>query len=183
MSELLQSLKCSQCGGGPLTDNGDGSIACPFCGSTFAHPERVCPRCESVNEPGVLECTACGQTLQEPCVRCGTLNWVNASYCKRCGVALNILEHIAARRAEGDGERIRRLQAAAGKIKEETERSSHERLNKMWAQERERLEMLAKNKAEQQRQERIIVAIMAVAVVTVILVVIVLAVTSRLGLR
>ena len=76
MSDVLQSLKCSQCGGGPLTDNGDGTIACPFCGSTFAHPERVCPRCETVNEPDVRQCVSCGQTLQEPCVRCGALNLV-----------------------------------------------------------------------------------------------------------
>ena len=182
MSDILQSLTCSQCGGGPLTDQGNGSIACPYCGATFAHPERVCPRCETINEPGVRECTACGQTLQEPCVRCGTLNWVNATYCKRCGTALNILEHIAARRAESDGDRLRRLQAEAGKIKEETERSSHERLDKLWAQEHARLETLAKNKAEQQRQERIIVTIVTVAVAAVILAVVVLAVMSRLGL-
>ena len=183
MNETLKSFTCSQCGGGPLSDNGDGSLTCPFCGSTFAHPERVCPRCETINELGVHECIACGQTLQEPCVRCGALNWVNATYCKRCGAALNILEHIAARRAEGDGERLRRLQSEASKIKQETERSSRERLDKLWAQDRARLETLARNKAEQQRQEHVLITVMVVAVAVLILAVIVLAAVSRLGPR
>lgn len=182
MSDILQSLTCSKCGGGPLTDQGDGSIACPYCGAVYAHPERVCPRCETVNAPGVRECIACGQTLQEPCVRCGTLNWVNAAYCKRCGAALNILEHIAARRAEGDADRLQRIQAESVKIKEETERASQERLDKMWAQDKERLDALARSKAEQQRQERLIVTVTGIVLLALILLVIVLALTSQLRL-
>jgi len=41
MSEVLQSLNCTQCGGAPLTDNGDGTISCPFCGAVFAPRAHV----------------------------------------------------------------------------------------------------------------------------------------------
>jgi len=174
----LVSLNCAQCGGSPLTDDGDGTVSCPYCGSVFAHPERVCPRCETVNETDAARCISCGEKLREPCVRCGTFNWVHATHCQNCGAALDMLEHIAARHAETTAERLRRLQAEMPSIKDEAERASKERLEKMWAQERARTEKLAKAKAEQQRQERIIWTIAAVAIVLVVIAVVALAVAG-----
>jgi ribosomal protein L40E len=170
MSEALQSLTCSQCGGSPLKDNGDGTISCPFCGSTFAHPERVCPRCETVNELDARLCVSCGEKLREPCVRCGALNAVNASYCHECGAGLDLLEHIAARRAVSDADRLQQLQSEATRIKEDTERASQERMSKFWAQEQTRLQSLAKAKAEQQRQERLIWILATCAVIILVIV-------------
>jgi len=178
MSDAL--LKCSQCGGSPLKDNGDGTLSCPFCSSTFAHPDCVCPRCETVNEPDVRLCVSCGQKLREPCVRCGALNPVNASFCHECGAGLDLLEHIAARRAVTDASRLEQMQSEATRIKEETERASQERMSKFWAQEQARLESLARAKAEQQRQERLIVLSVSAALLVVVLSIIALAVVARL---
>ena len=171
MSEVLQSFKCTQCGGSPLKDDGDGTLSCPYCGSTFAHPDRVCPRCETVNEPGARLCVSCGEKLREPCVRCGALNWVRAIYCHECGASLDLLEHIAARRAVTTSDRLQQIQSDATHLKAETERASQERMSKFWAQEQARLESLARDKAAQQRQERLIwiLATLAIAILVIVL--------------
>lgn len=180
MSDVLQSLKCSQCGGAPLKDNGDGTLSCPYCSSTFAHPERVCPQCETVNPMDARLCVSCGEKLREPCVRCGALNPVNASYCHECGAALDLLEHIAARRAVTDAGRLEQMQSEATRIKEETERASQERMSKFWTQEQARLESLARAKVEQRRQERLIVLAASAALLLVVLSIIALAVIAQL---
>ena len=177
---MSDALKCSQCGGSPLQDNGYGTLSCPFCGSTFAHPDCVCPRCETVNGPDVRLCVSCGQKLREPCVRCGALNPVNASFCHECGAGLDLLEHIAARRAVTDAGRLEQMQSGAARLKEETERASQERMSKFWALEQARLESLAKAKAEQQRQERLIVVLVSAVLLVAVLAIIALAVVARL---
>ena len=179
MSDVLQS-KCSQCGGAPLKDNGDGTVACPFCGSMFVHPERVCPRCETVNPTDARVCVSCGEKLRESCVRCGALNPVQASYCRECGAALDLLEHIAARRALTDANRLQQIQSEATRVKEETERASQERMSAFWAQEQARLAALAKAKAEQQRQERLIWILTTSAVVILVIVLLALGLTTLL---
>lgn len=180
MGDVLQSLKCIQCGGSPLTDNGNGTLSCPYCGAAFVHPERMCPHCSTVNEADARECAVCGQKLKEPCVRCGTLNWAQASYCQRCGAALGVLEHIAARRSRTEADRLQGIQSQASRIKEDTERSSQERLGKMWAQERARLEKLAHDQAQQQRQERLIWMIAAAGIILLLLCVAALTATALL---
>lgn len=177
MGDVLRSLKCSQCGGSPLKDNGDGTLSCPFCGSTFAHPDRVCARCETVNEPDARQCVSCGEKLCEPCVRCGALNRVNATYCHECGASLDLLEHIAARRAVTDSDRLQQLQSEATHLKAETERTSQERMSKFWAQEQARLESLARAKVEQQRQERLIWILATLAIVILVIVLLALGLT------
>src|SRR5512136_1826453 len=181
MSDALR--KCSQCGGSPLKDNGDGTLSCPFCSSTFAHPDCVCPRCETVNEPDVCLCVSCGQKLREPCVRCGALNPVNASFCYECGAGLDLLEHIAARRAVTDAGRLLQLQSEAAHIKEESERASQERMSKFWAQEQARLESLARAKAERQRQERLLWILATSAIVIAVLVLLALGLPALLRLH
>ncbi len=168
MSDILQSLKCASCGASPLMDNHDGTIACPYCGATFAHPERVCPRCQTVNELDARQCVSCGQTLRHPCARCGTLNWSQATFCRRCGASLDVLEHIAARRAETTANRIVRLQSSMTSVKEEAEEASQARLAAMWARDNARLEAVAKSKSRQQRQERLLWAIATIAILAVI---------------
>ena len=180
MSEVLQSFKCTQCGGSPLKDDGGGTLSCPYCGSTFAHPDRVCPRCETVNEPGARLCVSCGEKLREPCVRCGALNWVRAIYCHECGASLDLLEHIAARRAVTTSDRLQQIQSDATHLKAETERASQERMSKFWAQEQARLESLARDKAAQQRQERLIWILTTSAVVILVIVLLALGLTTLL---
>ena len=176
MTDLLQSLHCTQCGASPLADNADGTVSCPYCGTQFAHPERVCSQCGTVNESDARQCISCGQKLQEPCVRCGALNWVHASRCKSCGALLDMLEHIAARRAETTAERLHHFQAEMPALKEEAERASQARLDAMWAKERARMEALAKARAEQQRQERLIwtLAVAGIGIVFIALLVLAL---------
>lgn len=179
MTDLLQSLHCTQCGASPLGDNGDGTVSCSYCGTKFAHPERVCPQCGAVNEQDTRQCVSCGQRLREPCVRCGTLNWVHASHCRSCGALLNVLEHIAARRAETTAERLHRFQAGMPALKQEAERASQARLDAMWAKERARMEALAQARAEQQRQERLIWTLAAVGIGIVLITILVLALIAQ----
>jgi ribosomal protein L40E len=182
MRDALQSLICSQCGGGPLTNGGHGTVSCPYCGSTFAHPDRVC-KCGTVNEQDAHACVACGERLQEPCVRCGTFNGLRATHCRQCGSALNILEHIAARRAQTEADRRYNLQAEATRVKEEDEQAAQRRMDEMWAVEHKRLETLAKNKAEQQRQERLIWMIAAVAIIALVVCIVALALSAQLRMH
>ena len=176
MSEILQSLNCPQCGGCPLTDNGNGTISCPYCGSAFAHPERVCPQCETVNEVDARQCVSCGQKIKEPCVRCGTLNWVQAQHCQRCGAGLGVLENIAVRHAETTADRIVRMQAESTAIKAEAERSSQARLQTMWAKDNARLEALARSQIKRKHEERLIWMIATGMIVALLIVILVLTV-------
>ncbi len=183
MSEALQSLRCTQCGASPLEDNGDGTISCPYCGSAFAHPERACPQCEAINELGALRCVSCGQVLRRPCARCGTINWIQASHCKSCGTTLDVLEHIAIRRTEDAAERLRRLQREAPALKLEAERESQARLARMWTQDRARLEALARAKAQQQRQEKILWTLASLAIIALLIAILASAVIGRFPVR
>jgi len=173
MSEILQALNCPQCGGSPLTDNGDGTLSCSYCSSAFAHPDRVCPRCETVNEVEALACTGCGEKLKEACPRCGTFNWLQAPHCRQCGAALDLLEHIAARHAETTANRIVRQQSEMNALKAEAERASQARLQAMWARDNARLEAMDRDQARQQRQERLLWIIATTAVVLLLLCVLV----------
>ncbi len=179
MSDVLQSLSCTQCGASPLSDNGDGTLSCPYCGCAFAHPERTCPHCQAINEQDARRCVSCGEVLRKPCSRCGALNWVQASHCSTCGASLDMLEHIALRRAETTAARLRRLQEEAPMIKEEAERASQARLERMWADDRTRLDALAKDKARQRTQEQIIWTIAALIIVALLIYIIASAVMSR----
>jgi hypothetical protein len=105
---------------------------------------------------------------------------VQASYCHDCGAALDVLEHIATRRAETTAERITRLQASMTPLKEEAERASQARLEKMWAKDRARMEALAKAKVEQERQERLLWTIAAAAIVALVIGIVVLTVIAQL---
>jgi uncharacterized membrane protein len=113
-------------------------------------------------------------------VRCGALNPVNASFCHECGAGLDLLEHIAARRAVTDAGRLEQIQSEATRIKEETERASQERMSKFWAQEQARLESLAKAKMEQQRQERLIWILATSAIVILVIVLLALGLPTLL---
>jgi hypothetical protein len=108
---------------------------------------------------------------------------VQASYCHQCGAALDVLEHIATRRAETTAGRITRLQSEMTPLKEEAERASQARLEKMWAKDRARMEALAKAKVEQERQERLLWTIAAVAIVALVIGIVVLTVIAQLRAR
>ena len=67
-------------------------------------------------------------------------------------------------------------------IKAETERASQERLAKMWDQERQRLETIARNKAKQRRQELIIWILVAAIILAAIIFVIAFDIAPQLRL-
>jgi CHASE3 domain sensor protein len=72
------------------------------------------------------------------------------------------------------------LQSEATRIKEDTERAAQERMSKFWAQEQARLQSLAKAKAEQQRQERLIWILATSAVVILVIVLVALGLMALL---
>jgi ribosomal protein L40E len=180
MSDIMQSLQCTHCGGAPLTDNGDGTLSCPYCGASFAHPERLCPYCQTINDPDARHCVSCGEKLRESCPRCGALNGVQAPHCHQCGAALDLLEHIATRQAETVANRIVRIQSEMPLLKDEAERGSQARLEKMWARDHERMEAMAKSKVQQERQERLLWTIAAAAIVLCIVGIVALTLFTQL---
>jgi FtsZ-binding cell division protein ZapB len=101
------------------------------------------------------------------------------SYCLQCGAALDVLEHIATRRAESTAERITRRQSEMTPLKEEAERASQERLEKMWAKDHARMEALAEAKTKQEWQERLLWIIAAAAIVALLIGIVALAVIAQ----
>jgi len=85
-----------------------------------------------------------------------------------------VLEHIASRRAETTADRIVRLQSSMTSVKEEAEQASQARLSEMWARDNARLEAMAKAKAKQQRQERLLWAIATIAILAVLITIVAL---------
>ena len=176
------TFQCPDCGKGPLKDDKDGTLTCPHCNSKFAHPERVCPRCETINELSARQCVTCGQVLKKVCPQCQTINWVDATLCRQCGASLTVLDQIAARNAESNAEHIQRRQSGMAAIKVETQRASQERLAKMWDQEHQRLETIARNKAKQRRQELVIWLLVAAIILAAIIFVIAFDIAPQLRL-
>jgi hypothetical protein len=73
--------KCPKCG---LRNELDARY-CIYCGKNF--PGRVCPKCNFVNDPIVLDiCTDCGSPLNlRICPKCKLENELDALYCIDCG--------------------------------------------------------------------------------------------------
>ncbi len=138
-----------------------GTVQCQYCDSEFVHPERVCPRCQTVSELNELDCPVCGQALRGLCPACNAPNPLSAQECRRCGTPLDLLAHVAGRVATTPADLIYQRSAEAQAIKRREEQASRERLARMWERDHEREQRWAQARARQQRQERILATIVA----------------------
>lgn len=143
--------------------------------STQADPEELtCPNCGETYEPGFRHCPHCGTPLAYECPACGALNPVLARRCSACQQELEILDSLFTRiTTQPWGDWQRELRGEANALKEELEAASQAHLARMWETDRQYREELAQARAEQERQQRIIVGVavglVALAVLAVLI--------------
>ncbi len=163
---MLRDLSCPTCGGPGLeARQPDGIVTCKFCGSKFAEDDRVaCPHCEAINSSTASFCEACGAKLQRTCPACGAENWAGADHCAACGRNLDVIGALAERQVEGFKGTLQRQRDLANLIKAEEEEASQRRLGELWQVEKQRQELLARQQAENRRQQTVLLAsVLAIA--------------------
>lgn len=168
MDSMLSDLRCAGCGAPALVDKGDGTVQCDYCSSVYAHPERVCPKCQAISELTDLDCPACGQPLRGLCPSCNAPNPLEAQTCRRCGASLDLLASVAGRVATTSADLIYQRGAEAEALKRREEQASRARLEEMWRRDQERQQRLAASRLKQQQQEKILAAIAAILLVVII---------------
>lgn len=169
MSDELAALHCAGCNAPALVDVGDGTVQCLYCNSIFAHPDRVCPKCGTVSDLDELDCPTCGHALRGLCPVCNAPNLVQASVCRRCGTPMDLLSSVAERAAMTASDFIYQRGAEADALKRREERSSQERLARMWEQDQERNRKLEAQRARQQRQEKLLATIAAGILIIIVI--------------
>ncbi len=169
MSDSLAGLLCAGCNAAGLVDQGDGTVQCQYCGASFAHPDRVCPDCETVSDLDELDCPQCGRALRGLCPACNAPNPLQAKICLRCHTPLDLLASVAGRVATTSSDFIYQRGIEARTIKQHEETASDERLARMWARDQERDRRLQAARAKQKQQE-LVLARVAVGLLVVIVV-------------
>jgi ribosomal protein L40E len=121
---------------------------------TNDNPGHVCPYCETQNEREASFCRKCGVALTRRCSHCDTVNWIDDEHCVKCGAALDILEWIIQRDNLGVAGRLNEQMDGAGHLKDVETAASQARMERMLAEEREMREALRLRLIEQRAQEK-----------------------------
>lgn len=129
-----------------------------------------------MNAEGSEFCAKCGEPLTYVCRACGQVNWSGAEMCARCGRPLDILEVVARSATAGLRERLEAQQRNAAALKAEEARASEERLEKLWAVEKERQRRLAEAAARQAARDRATLQVIAIGGVVLLFFVVIAAV-------
>jgi len=155
---MLKELNCPKCGAPGLeAHQPDGVVVCSFCGNTFAADSSIaCPHCETVNPPDAGFCKSCGKKLRSNCPACGAQNWAGADFCAACGHNIDIVSVMAERRAQGFRGTLQQQRDSANQLKQEDEIASQKRLASMYEVEERRQAHLARQRAEQTRQQNLL---------------------------
>jgi len=162
----IQRIACLSCGSDRFTRDEQNHLVCDYCGSVFRTRDNVCPACQAVNPSDSLHCNQCGERLKRRCTVCGHDNPGNAEYCANCDNALDILEFITRRYAEqGVQDRAVLVESKQKDTAYVEEQSA--RLRQIDA---ERIAALRQQKAEQMRQERMVLMAVAGAALLVLIV-------------
>jgi hypothetical protein len=167
----LKPITCSACGAGSFEHDSEGNLVCTHCGTKYASPREtvLCPACGTENPGAALKCMKCGLNLGRVCPACNHLNPPGTENCMNCATPLDALAAIQMRRGEGkrisDAMREQRLvsQKGADMAYMDQQRRSID------AEENARQQMLARQRAESVRQQRIMM-IIAIAIVGCMLV-------------
>ncbi|GEM_PF-2047114 len=126
---------------------------------TNDNPGHVCPYCETLNDQDASFCRKCGVALTRHCPYCDTVNWIDDEHCVQCGAALDILEWIIRRDNLGVAGRLNEQMDAAGQIKAVETAASQARMERMLEEEREMREALRLRLIEQKAQEKKVLTI------------------------
>lgn len=141
---------------------------------TNDNPGHICPYCETLNDQDASFCRKCGVALTRHCPHCDTVNWIDDEHCVQCGAALDILEWIIRRDNLGVAGRLNEQMDAAGQIKAVETAASQARMERMLAEEREMREALRLRLIEQRAQEKkTLTIVLSIAGVLVLIIVIV----------
>jgi hypothetical protein len=167
---MLRNISCPTCGAPGLeASQPDSIVICKSCGNKFAEDNRVaCPACEAINAQTAAFCSECGARLSRLCAACGAENWAGADHCATCGRDLDAIAAMAERHSEGFKGTLHRQRELANLIKDEEERSSQRRLSDMWEVENRRQAMLARQAAENRRQQSVLAAFVTIGLLAVL---------------
>ena len=168
---MLHDLACPTCGAPGLeAHQPDGMVVCKSCGNKFANADRVaCPKCEAINPADSSFCKECGEKLKQPCPTCATENWAGADYCAKCGHNLNALEEMAQRHATGFKGTLQHQRSSANQLKVEEEAASQKRLGVLWETEKRRQDYLARQQAERNRQQTmLLIGVISIVAITLL---------------
>jgi hypothetical protein len=185
----LPDLECPNCGapiaGLRLPDGlgalGDALFECRFCGTHIDLNRALCPQCGFLNREGERFCGRCGAQVVRVCPYCTHDNWAGSEYCARCGRTLDLLEVMTQAGTRGTRARLEAQQQAARLLKAREEQDSQARMAHFWDMERHRLEAIARDTAEKQRRERLMLAGIIFAIGFAVFAIIVVLVASGIG--
>jgi hypothetical protein len=185
----LQDLECPNCGA-PAADlqlppvqetPGDALFQCRFCGTHIDLSRALCPQCAFLNREGERFCGRCGAQVVRVCPFCKHENWAGNEYCAGCGRTLDLLEVMTQAGSRDTRARLKAQQQQARLIKMREEKDSEARMARFWDMEHERLESVARDTAEKQRRERLLLAGVVFVIAFIVLVALVLLAANGIG--
>jgi hypothetical protein len=135
----------------------DGSLVCDHCDATYVLQKRTCPTCRNPCDVEARFCSHCGADLP-------------AEVGEQDGDVLDSLfDRITGERTDW----LRRRRDEAPSIKKQEEKASQARLARMWADEADRREALARAMIERDRQARIMTYVIAGIIIAAIVLLVV----------
>jgi ribosomal protein L40E len=157
----VKRITCPSCGGNQFQHDDEGNLICAFCGAQYASPreEIICPACGAENPAEARRCINCGLALGKICPACNYVNPPGADHCENCAVPLDTLSSVLMRTQSGRRytAKLQKGQLVASKAEDMV--FMEEQRARIEAEERERRMRLAAQRAEAERQQRIIIAI------------------------
>jgi hypothetical protein len=139
----------------------EGGAICGFCGTLYAEPLTLCPRCQYVNSREADFCLKCGTELTVTCPACGSANWAGAEHCTACGRDLDALQHAFRSFQDSYQSHIEQDRAELPELRLQEEQESDQRMEKLEEIDRQRLLNEALRAAQAKRRERLIIVVMS----------------------
>ena len=184
-----QGVECPNCGAPvaslPLPSAagapGEALFHCHFCGTQVDLNRALCPQCALLNHEGERSCGRCGAQIVRVCPFCKQENWAGNESCIGCGRTLDLLEIMIQPASRDTRARLEAQQRQARLLKAQEEQASEARMARLWETERQRVEAIARDTAEKQRRERLVLAGIVFLIAFIVLLVIGVLVVSGLG--
>jgi len=115
------------------------------------------------------------------CPFCKQENWAGNESCIGCGRTLDLLEIMIQPASRDTRARLEAQQRQARLLKAQEEQASEARMARLWETERQRVEAIARDTAEIQRRERLVLAGIVFIIAFIVLLVIGVLVVGGLG--
>ena len=174
--------RCPGCGSASFAADPAEGLVCVYCHSTLTLAKHACPNCGAPYVPTTHYCPTCDSDLLRECPACSAPNPPSARECVRCGQRLEMLDSLFSR-VTGLGARwLREVREESPALKAQQQSASQARLAQMWADEMRRREAMARDEAERDRQESILItATIVIGAIFLIIVVIAMAIAAAGG--